>query len=130
MKTITLKSLQRLHACKPQVALFQELFGESVEVTEELCVKHARDFDWCWAAEHLLTKTQQGVYDEATAPAWKVYGEATAPAWKVYNDTWAALKVYDDTRTAAWKVCDEATAADSKVYDEATAAAFAKAFNS
>jgi hypothetical protein len=35
--------------------LFRTLFGESVEVTEELCLIHAYDFNFDWAACKLLS---------------------------------------------------------------------------
>jgi hypothetical protein len=38
------------------------LFGESVEVTEELSIYHADDFDWYWAANNLLSPEAQSKY--------------------------------------------------------------------
>ena len=64
---ITLAQLKKLRACGAQVALFRKYFGEEVEVTEALCVKHAQEFSWDWAAVNLLS-----------APALKAYNEAAA----------------------------------------------------
>ena len=87
---ITARLLKTKGACKGQVAKFTELFPKGVEVTEALCVIHAQDFDWNWAARNLLPLELQKVYDETEAAAWKVYYEARAAAWKVYEETEAA----------------------------------------
>lgn len=55
---ITLKQLIDLGACRHARKRFRELFGESVEVTDDLCVKHAEEFDWDWVASHLLSRKQ------------------------------------------------------------------------
>ena len=67
---ITLAQLRKLGACPDEVAIFEKLFGESVEVTEALCVKHAEKFDWDWAAKRLLTKTQLDEYERIEAQAF------------------------------------------------------------
>ena len=61
---ITLKQLEciRPRACKKGIDRFRELFGESVEITEDACAEYAADFDWTWAATHLLTGTQMAEY--------------------------------------------------------------------
>lgn len=67
---ITLARLRARGACKDQLALFKKLFGGQVEITVELCVKHAADFDWGWAARNLLTAPARAAYEAATAGAW------------------------------------------------------------
>ena len=67
---ITLSQLKSLNACKSQVDKFSELFGESVDVTPELCVSHAQDFDWGWAAKNLLTDSAWAEYKRVTARAF------------------------------------------------------------
>ena len=67
---ITLVQLRKKRACASQLAKFESLFGDSVVVTRELCIRHAADFDFDWAAEHLLS-----------APAWAEYRRARAPAF-------------------------------------------------
>ena len=65
---ITAKYLEALDACKDQVALFRRHFGEEVEVSEKLCLAHAHEFDWNWAARRLLD-----------VPTWQAYENTTAP---------------------------------------------------
>ena len=69
-RILTLATLKKAGACSDQVALFRKLFGESVEVTDSLCVEHAEEFSWGWAAGNLLT-----------APAWTEYDRATGAAF-------------------------------------------------
>lgn len=71
---ITLKMLES--ACKPQRDLFAGIFGQEVELTLELCVKHASLFDWDWAAANLLTTHARAAYEAARATAF--FNAATA----------------------------------------------------
>ena len=78
---ITLSQLKSLDACKSQVDKFSELFGESVDVTPELCVSHAQDFDWGWAARNLLTDSALAEYERVTSTALAEYKRVTARAF-------------------------------------------------
>jgi hypothetical protein len=78
---ITVKMLKSKDACFSQVKLFQDLFGDAVEVTRELCLKHASDFDFNWAAMNLLNTSARRAYEEAVASAWRAYDEAVALAF-------------------------------------------------
>lgn len=62
MAKITTLQLGDKLACKEQIERFEDLFGEEVEVTLELCIKHATDFDWWWAAAHLLSSEQMALW--------------------------------------------------------------------
>ena len=87
---ITIKQLRRLGACEEQVEKFEHLFGPSVIVTEALCVKHAQDFSWNWAAGKLLSAPAWEAYDEAATSAWKAYYKAIAPARKARDEAVAS----------------------------------------
>ena len=100
---ITVKQLRALGACEDQVDLFQRLLGDSVEVTEALCVGHAQEFGagaWDWAAAHLLSPPARAAYEAARAPAWAEYDAATAPA----------LATYEAARATAWATYKAAVA--------------------
>ena len=116
-RELTLTHLIDANACSKQRELFQDTFGDSVTVTEELCLKHADDFEWSWAAENLLTTPARAEYDKVTTPARaecdKVKGAAWAEYDKVTDSAWAE---YDKVRTAAWAE-----------YDKVKASAFARA---
>ena len=81
MVKITVELLTRKGACQDQVDKFRALYPEGVEPTRELCIAHASDFDWDWAAEHLLSAPAWKAYQEVAAPARKAYEEALAAAW-------------------------------------------------
>lgn len=59
---ITEEDLKAHQACDEQLALFVELFPNGVEVTEEVCLKYAQDFDWDWAACEFLSLTERDEY--------------------------------------------------------------------
>ena len=68
-KTISAAQLQALGACLGQVERFHEIFGAGeVVVTRELCIHHAQEFDWNWAAMYLLTKRGRADYEARRAP--------------------------------------------------------------
>ena len=86
---ITLAQLKKLGAREDQVALFLKYFGEEVEATEALCVKHAQKFNWNWAANNLLSAPAQQAYNEAMASAQQAYDEAMASARRACNEATA-----------------------------------------
>ena len=116
--TVTLNQLRRLRACPGQLALFKQLFGEAVTVTEELCLQHAHEFDWSWAARHLLPASAFAEYDRALASARVEYNRALAPADAEYDRATAPAR-------AEW---DRATASARAERERATASAFARLY--
>ena len=92
-KIITLRQLDAKGACQDQRNKFKEIFGSQVEVTLDLCIKHAQDFDFNWAVNHLLSSTARAEYERVTASASLEYTRVTAPAWaedaRVRASAWA-----------------------------------------
>lgn len=107
MPTLTLDTLRRLGACSGQTDLFQKHFGNTVEVTPELCESVAGIFDWNWAARYLLQ-------DQARAEYYRVRGQAQAE--------------YNRVRAQACAEYDRVTAQARAEYDLVTAQAYAKYF--
>jgi hypothetical protein len=100
---ITYDTLRTAGACQEQRELFRQLFPKGTEVTEELCVRHAQDFDWEWAAENLLDYAAWKAYRAAETSAWRVYTDTMASAWEVYDDTRASAETaYTDTMASAF----------------------------
>jgi hypothetical protein len=67
---ININVLQGLDACNFYLRAFARLFPQStypdgVEVTPELCVRYAEEFDWEWAADELLTEEGYRLYEQA-----------------------------------------------------------------
>lgn len=105
--TVTLEQLEELGACQEHRERFSDLFPEGhVEVTVELCVRHATTFDWEWAADALLTKDAQELYrteigradreyDDAVEPTLTAYTAVREPAHEVYTESIeAAFEAY------------------------------------
>ena len=117
---LTLRQLQDSDACPNEIEIFQELFGDEVEVTEELCVKHASKFDWGWAARALLTKEQRAAFDNVTKPAGDAFILVTEPAW-------CALGIATKRAQHAF---DLATEPARTTFNLVSSRAFAQAYNS
>ena len=98
--TVTLAQLKSLDACLGEAQRFAELFGDSVTVTRELCVNHAGDFDWQWAARNLLSNTQRDVYYAQRKRLWDAYYAQVKALWDAYC---AQLKPLDDAYIAQAK---------------------------
>ena len=88
---VTAELLRAKYACGSQVVLFESLFPEGVEITQELCVKHARDFDWSWAAKNLLPEKQREDYAEGRGLLMKDYAAKRAPLLVDYEAKHAPL---------------------------------------
>ena len=114
-KTIGVAKLRKLGACHSQVDKFKEIFGNKpVAVTVELCVAHAQDFNWDWAANNLLTAPAKTEYSRVVASARSEYNRVVAPARSEYDRVAAAarseynrvvapaLAEYDRVVAAAW----------------------------
>ena len=112
---ITLKQLDKRGACTEQRDLFEKLFGAAVDITKKLCIKHASDFDWTWAARNFLSAPARAEFDKARASAVAEYGKACASAWAEYDKACAPARAeYDKACAPAWaeydKVCASAFA--------------------
>ena len=86
---ITKTLLKRKGACRIQLALFASYYPKGVVVTRELCLKHAHEFNWSWAAYNLLSAPARKAFEEATAPAREACDEVTALALKAYDEATA-----------------------------------------
>ena len=137
---ITSDLLRSKKACEDQVKLFESLFPGGTEITEDLCVKHASQFDWKWASRNLLNKKQREAYLIAITPAMEAYHLAIAPAEAAYHLAMAsamgaynlamlsAREAYLFAMASAREVYDLVTAPAMGAYDLAMASAFARAF--
>src|SRR6266567_2185200 len=76
---ITLKQLKRLGACETELLRFRAYFGDSVALTRDVCVGHARDFSFSWAAAHLLSASGCAAYQEKRDTIDAAYREQMNP---------------------------------------------------
>ena len=140
-RILHLKTLTDQGACDEQVELFRKRFGESVRVTDTLCIKVAQDFDFSWAARHLLSDSVLADYERVKAAARADYDRVTVAALADYRRVKAAvladyrrvkaavLADYERVKAAAWADYDRVTAAVLADYRRVKAAAFAKGYS-
>lgn len=125
-RTLTMATLRKKGACRDQIALFRELFGTRVEVTEALAAEHAGQFIAAWAADHLLSRQARATYDTAMAQARATYDTARAQARAAYDAAMAhARRAAYDAAREAWDAYDAATAPAWDAYSAASNAAWA-----
>ena len=87
MTKITSSLLRAKGACSEQVELFKSLDGDSLELTEALCLEHAEKFNWGWAAHNLLSRKALDKYNHAMDVAWTEYENIEDLARAKYNYT-------------------------------------------
>jgi hypothetical protein len=112
--TITLKQLRRMGACAPQVKLFKQTFGKSVELTRELVLAHASKFDLHWFACNYFKGKKLEAYQKARASAREAYQKAMA----------SALEASREATAPARDTCQEAIASAEEDYEKARASAW------
>ena len=98
---ITAALLQEKDACEIQVRRFEDLFPNGVEITQELCVQHARSFDWNWAAENLLSPDKYADYEAKAAALYADYEAKTAALYADYGGKLAPFDAAYKAKVAA-----------------------------
>ena len=117
-KKITLRTLKDKGACREQRERFATLFPKGVEVTETLCIEHAAEFNWDWAARSLLTGPALVEFERVKASAWAEYDRTTV----------SALAEYDRVVAPVWAEYVRARASAWAEYQRTRAATFAKLY--
>ena len=121
---LTAARLEAANACREQVALFRETFGESAAITRANWRKAlAAGLDTNWSV-HLLDAPALAAYHVADASAWEAYRAAIAPAWEAYRAADAsAWEARDAAIAGAWEARDAAIAGAWGAYRAAIAPA-------
>lgn len=104
-KILTYDMLYAAGACGEQRSAFRKFFGESVEVTRELAIQHARDFDFDFAADHFLSRPAREAYWGTERAAYNKLKAAIAGPLKICNNAGDNAR---DKYDAAVKVAREA----------------------
>ena len=109
-RILCISTLIELGACGKQVNLFRSTFGDSIEVTSDLCKKYAQTFGFYWAASYLLDAAGRKLFIETNASALKLFIETCAPEEKFYEEGYiseeicaSASKFYDEIWSLIWK---------------------------
>lgn len=83
---ITIAWLKERDACSDMVDLFEQVFGESVEITRETLLKAAETGQApSWLADELLNDAALAEYQRVTAPALAEYQRVKAQALAEYE---------------------------------------------
>ena len=78
-RVLTRETVMRGNPCDEYADRFNERFPESVEVTVELAVSQAEDWDWYWAAQKLLTQKGYNTFHNNMRVADREYDVAIQP---------------------------------------------------
>jgi cell division septum initiation protein DivIVA len=100
-KIITLDALKSAGACADALQHFAAEFGGSTPVTPALAGKYADQFDWAWAADHLLSAAARAEYETASAGARAEYDRAVALAQAKRNKVVAPARVAREAAATA-----------------------------
>ena len=92
-KTVTADMLRDADACAHQVERFQRVFPGGVDPTRELCLRHAGDFNFFWAARQLLTPSAWHTFRKSVPSAWHVLDDGDEPS---------AVRAFKEAVAAAW----------------------------
>ena len=123
---ITLRNLLHAGACQEQREDFEELFGESVEITVDTAMKHAEVFDWSWAAS-MLPPVAYDRYHETAEEASKTYNKVRDAARNERDKIVTPLyATYENTRKPIRAKLDAAIERAMDVFTKATEPARAK----
>lgn len=140
---VTYDDLNVIGACGDGLRKFRKHFPEtSVVITEELCVKHARDFDWHWAATELLsielgnvwrqfhdtmrhTLLQAEEFFNTLEETWNRVSESMVEAERGGTHT-TNTHAYGELANAMGHMAPEVTQAMSRVIDVCCARFFAR----
>jgi hypothetical protein len=85
MRKVTSRLLRQRGACEPQIDLFIALGGDRLELTEALCLEHAMQFNWTWAAHLLLTNEAHPRYLAAIRGARERYSQRVNRWWAFWD---------------------------------------------
>lgn len=97
-RVLTRETVEAGNPCYTYSERFEERFPESVEVTVELALSQADDWDWWWAARNLLTKDgyqeysrraieAERIFDSTMHPYWEAVDRKATPAWERHQET-------------------------------------------
>lgn len=100
-RTLTREMFLKGEPCWHYRNQFDTLFPESVEVTVELAVSQANDWDWFWAAENLLSQEGYEKFKTACRAVDKVRTDTLAPYTAVRNAARRAAEEEQDKKYQA-----------------------------
>jgi hypothetical protein len=98
-RILTRETVEDYDPCWTFSTRFEERFPEQVEVTVELAVSQALDWDWHWAADRLLSPNGYDAWSRISLQAEDDYDAAIEPYSKLLTAAYdEADRVYSNTR--------------------------------
>lgn len=117
-RTLTREMVLRGGPCSHYRHQFIDRFPVSVEVTTELAVSQAKDWDWCWAAAHLLSRDAYMNYPAAERLLETEYNESMKPFWDAHSAGRMLFgHVFEETREKALKAGESRYRASDLAYE-------------
>lgn len=106
-RVLTREMVLRNRPCSEYRHRFMDRFPVSVEVTKELAVSQAQDWDWWWAAEQLLSygaykkfsdriNVIDNEYDAATRPYYELVNNARDEMYRKQDEAYNSNMPYDE----------------------------------
>lgn len=100
---ITVAMLEDHCACPEQLALFKQIFGDEVEVTEARCRRYGELFDLDWAAHNFLSSSARFEFNWLVEPARGERSRLRCAAWTAYSKIQVAARdTYKDAKWGVW----------------------------
>lgn len=84
-RVLTRRTVSDGNPCENYYKRFTERFPISVEVTVDLAVAQAADWDWYWAAGMLLTSKGHNEFIESVDALEEAYAETMQPYWALHE---------------------------------------------
>jgi hypothetical protein len=107
MAKITISQLETLNACPEQRQVFEELFGDSIEITPDLAEKYFDKFNSDWAAENLLKPEYYIEYEKIENSAYVEYRNIKNPAYVEYRKIMYSAYAYAEYQKIRDSAFDE-----------------------
>lgn len=82
---MTQSRLEAAGACQDQIDTFVELFPDGVEITVELCDKHANEFSWSFAANNFLSDEEIAKWENSYMKTESMYRRHMDPVYEARN---------------------------------------------
>jgi hypothetical protein len=96
---VTVSRLDQAGACPEYLELFKRLFPDGVELTVDVCVAHADDFQWEWACNRLLPHAARATWRRVYQDALTICHDFTDRVAVAYNSSFITYTTYVE-RTA------------------------------
>jgi hypothetical protein len=89
---VTAQTLRSLGSCDTYVLRFRRLWPDGTVITPELCLAHAREFDWHWAAYNLLQAPANRMWESTSTERTRELNVELNRHYAEYDDAVGKLR--------------------------------------